>query len=294
MKSNQILKFMSNLTKITVIILLFGIGSCGLFDSADEAPMFIELSSVSVNADEIEGSSGHAIKEIWVAADGQNIGVFEPGTKVPVLDTDETTNMVFFAGIHRNEIRSDHTMYPFYDQISLFYDYSPGGIIEVDLEFNYKENLTFQFIEDFETTNQIFTQEVDGDDSTKLVITNDDTFEGFGSGYAKLDTMNPEIEFATTVNFTDVPTNGTPVYLEMDYKTEVPLNVGLRATVGVNEANSYWLALLPNEEWEKVYIDLSELLIQSQLEEYRILMGANVGDMEEAEFFIDNVKFIHF
>lgn len=280
---------MQKLFKFFLVILIFSVGSCGLFDNFDENPMFISLKDPSLSTFSNEGSNSHNIKDIWVSADGRTIGVFELPDTIPVYDQNQITSMQYFAGIRRNGTNSDHWQYPFYDRIEITYDYEPEVIRSDDLEFSYREDVVFSLIENF-TGVHTFTVDVDEDTSTIMEQVNDGCLEG-ACGLIRLETDTSSIEVASGIGLQGLPTNGTPVYLEIDYKNDIEFSIGLQGELGSLDLEQYLILLKPSEEWNKLYLDFTDLLQQSGLETYRVLFGANSGP---GNIYIDNVKLIHF
>ena len=285
---------MYRLYLIIILLVVSNLG-CALFENFDELPMYIEVNEVGLTTTVLEGTARHNILDIWPNADGQSLGVFEMPISFPVLDNDLTTDMIYFAGIRRVGFDDDHTIYPFYERITFERDFVPETRIIEELNFNYKDETVFRFIEDFETNN-VFTRDVDGDPETKIELSTSDGVEG-SCALVTLTETNQEFAVASAIEYTGIPTNGTPVYLELDYFTEINLSIGLQADVNGTEFEQYFLTLTPNQSWNKVYIDLSEILQDSGLDSYRILLGAlkdvNGGE-SEVEIRFDNIKLLHF
>ena len=268
------------------------ISSCALFESFDELPMYIDVDSVSVSTTLEQGTENHAILDIWPSSDGQSIGVFEIPIIFPVLDEDEETTLFYQAGIRRVGKTEDHTIYPFFNRIDVTRPFAPDSTITENLVFTYREETKVRFAESFEIQH-IFAKEVDLDSVTNLVIVDDDCAEG-NCGLVTLTPENPEFAAATSEAFQNVPLNGTPIYLELEYKTEINLSIGLQSTINGTDFEQYFVTLTPNETWNKVYIDMTEIVLASQLESYRILIGALNVTEGPAEVRVDNIKFLHF
>jgi len=262
---------------IILLIVVSNLG-CALFEKFDELPMFIEVDSVTLSTTAGQGSSRHNILDIWPNAEGQSLGVFEMPITFQLLDDDETTNMIYFAGVRRAGIPGDHTIYPFFERITFDRDFVPDTRIMEDLTFKYKEETLFRLVEDFET-NQVFTNDIDEDELTTVVSTTNGGMEG-NCGMVTLTQENNEFIVGTSDFIQGLPTNGTAVYLEMDYKTDVNLGVGL--------------VLTPTETWNKVYIDASSILQDSGLSSYSVILGARYEGSSSAEVRFDNIKLMHF
>ena len=277
---------------LSVVLITLLVSSCALFENFDEQPMFIEINSVAVNPNLQQGTSRHAILDIWPSADGQSIGVFEIPTTFPVLDDDSETQMFYQAGIRRVGQVEDHIIYPFFNRIDINKTFIPDTTIVEDLVFTYRDNTKFRFVESFESQH-IFVKEVDMDSVTTITIVDDDCAEG-NCALIQLTPENPEFEAATSEAFQDVPLDSSPVYLEMEYKTDVNLSIGLQSTVNGTDFEQYFVTLTPTDTWNKVYIDMTDILLASDLESYRILIGSLSLLDGPAEVRVDNIKFLHF
>lgn len=277
-----------------LIFVALGISSCALFESFDEIPMFIEIDSVSVAAELGQGTSRHAINDIWPSVDGQTIGVFELPITVPILDADEDDEVTLFyqAGIDRVGRANDHIIYPFFDRIELTRAFEPDTTIAENLSFEYKEETIFRLIEQFENAH-VFNLDIDEDTLTSVKIINDGCVEG-DCGLIQLTPENPSFSAATSEAYLDIPVNSTPVYIEMEYKTDINLSVGLQSNVNGIEFEQFFVSMTPTETWKKVYIEVTDILTVSQLESYRILIGAFSTLNDTAEIRIDNIKLLHF
>lgn len=86
-----------------------------------------------------------------------------------------------------------------------------------------------RFVEDFEGGIKTFGELING---KMLEIATDDVFEGTASGRITLDTLNQLFEIAT-ISYTDLPLNGTPIYLEVNYKNDVPFVFGISGSSSI-------------------------------------------------------------
>ena len=97
--------------------------------------------------------------------------------------------------------------------------------------------------------------------------------------------------------FTDIPANGTPVYLEIQYRNEVPFFIGLSGRSALLPSyKAFPLGLNPSDSWNKVYVNLTDILGAARLDEVRINLGAALPEGHpggEAYIWIDNIKLVH-
>ena len=91
------------------------------------------------------------------------------------------------------------------------------------------------------------------------------------------------------------------IFLEVNYKTDVNLLFGLIGVEpGVGTFPNYEFGLVPKDEWNKVYFELTDQVILSDFENYQIGLQAAIpfsnGDftLDTARIHLDNLKLITF
>ncbi len=98
-----------------------------------------------------------------------------------------------------------------------------------------------------------------------------------------------------TVDLYQLPGQGQPVFLEIDYKCDNAFGVGLF----VDEFSTITVAQLivvnPSEKWNKIYINLGpNISLYGNNARYKVFFEGklNEGDTE-ARFYFDNIKLVH-
>ena len=125
--------------------------------------------------------------------------------------------MRFFPGIRANGVSTLPDIYPFYQRYEANPNLTLTDTVALAPTTSYLPSSLVAINEDFETSNS-FVDEVDGDTETKLVLTTDVVFEGERSGYIAINADHPVIEVANLPIHQGIPINGTPVYLEINYR----------------------------------------------------------------------------
>jgi len=261
-----------------------------------DAPATFRVDSVSVQTEPNQGTTSHNIKDLWMFLEGEDLGVFPIPAEIPVIPPDGSTNGIlqFSPGVRNNGINSAPIIYPFYESFILDKDISKGNIEDVDLVFEYGNAVKFALVADFETGND-FGYDADEDGVIEIIASSVEAFEGTKSGMISLNADTDFVEVGSTVTFDMLPSNGSPIFMEMDYKTDVDLNVGLIGFFGTTPIKNYNLVLNPTEEWNKVYVDFTFDIQDSQLDSYKILLGAAIEEGgDPANVFFDNIKLVHF
>ncbi len=279
--------------RLILAILLLNCLSCGMFDNFDEVPMFISIGADQVDLLTLPGQGLNTakIKDVWAYADGFSIGVFELPATIPVLSDGDQVDLVFFAGVRKNGFVLQPDQYAFYESIERSYNYVPDQVLDIELQFSYDEGLVFPLLANFDT-ELTFTEDLDGDDTSALYRS---TETPYGSHCAKID-LTPEnalFQQTTTEVYSVADLGNTSLYLEMDYKCEVEFSVGyIGYRNGISET-VFFIFLKPQEDWDKIYLDLSSEINGGSYDSFQILL-AGVPLTEEGSVWVDNMKLIHF
>lgn len=287
-KTNQYL-----LLLIPVILMM---GSCGFVEEEGDIPAFVYIKEAGIQTNNaIEGASTADIRDVWMFVDGQNIGIYEIPSDIPVLPSGSEQSIRILPGIRNNGIQSNPVFYPFYEIPDYIRQYNSFDRDTLSLEFKYKEETIFKYQEDFEGINS-FTKDIDGDENTSMVITSDEAVTGGRSGKLMVQNGATTLEVASNLDLPDLPTNGSAVYLEIDYKGNTELLVGVSGTIGGLNAQFYKIILKEQDDWTKVYIDLAGEISGSQLETYNVLLGVMKENESEEDgvVYVDNIKLVHF
>lgn len=273
--------------------LLFFISACNVLSEEGPIPVIFEINQVNLSTNASQGSNTQTISDIWVNIDGNNLGVYPLPAEIALITQEEGSDIIFSAGIRNNGTIENPVIYPFYDRVLESGTYVAGQSIPITLNFTYSSETKFAFVEEFEG-NHIFQFDEDGDGIAGMSRSTD-ALSGLGSGLISLHEGLQEVEVATGFDFT-VPTNGTSVYLEMDYKNTTELLVGLIAVSGINSIKGYKIILKPQEDWNKTYIELTPEIVASGGQKFKILLAASVKEQtnKNAEIYVDNIKLLHF
>ncbi len=277
-----------SLIRVVLLFFLIGLAACNLTDSFSEEPMFLEIESATLVSDG-DTYPSHKIQDVSVYVDGVSVGVFELPARVPVLGEGEVS-VVVFAGIRNNGQVLSPKEYPFYKRQEFIIPFEANKIISLSLEYEYLEDTKFVFDDNFESEIQ-FNLDLDEDEASTLVKSSDTPYGSF----CGLIDVTQETSFflqATVGRYNVEDFQGSQVYLELDYKCEVPFIVGYIGFDGAIQRSETFIVLFESEEWDKVYLDMSVVLNGGEFDTYRIFL-AGVGDMEAGRIWVDNVRLVH-
>jgi hypothetical protein len=287
------------------ILFVLILSSCKSFDKEEPIPAYIYISNIDlkVRTDGSQGSNAHDIKDAWIFANGQMIGVFELPCMVPVLKSD-STKITVFAGVKVNGAINNRKFYPFYEIYEQMVYLKPTEIDTIYPVVTYKETVKFPWVEDFE--DLAISLEKTGVtrtvDTLKITSSANEVFEFGKAGNlhsAKVDYRGKKGTFEnSSIGIFDLPRLTTDIFLEVNYKSDVPIQFGLYPTSGssLDVGIPVYMSFPNPKEWKKAYIRLSDDVNSSVNagKKFRILFNAVNSKDSAAILLIDNIKLLHF
>ncbi|MBK8506753.1 MAG: hypothetical protein IPL46_33970 [Saprospiraceae bacterium] len=185
--------------------------SCGKTELA-EIPTFISIVTTEFAVGVGQGTDHQLISEVWTYADSQLIGAYAVPSQWPLLGQ-ERIRLDIFAGIRENGQATSPVVYPLLSAWSTDIAARPGETITLSPVFSYAKTIRFALVEDFETSNS-FRHDLAGDSLTMFSVSEINAIEG-KSARACLQQDHPNLEVASNFSYSDLPANGTPVFLEL-------------------------------------------------------------------------------
>lgn len=272
-------------------------------DKSPDIPGYISVPSASFQQGDslVEGSASHRFTNAWISVDGQVIGanIFPVILPAIISDTSSIQRVRIFAGIDKNGISSSKAIYPFFDPYEQLVDMQQGKIDTIYPVFRYNSNVKFIIVEDFESPGVVFGNNVDAFPDSYIQKQSVEVFEGVYSGQIVLDSLNPECYVSTTFRYSGLQRAGivSPVYLEMNYKTNVPISVGLVAHRNFGSDEVFIKGgMNPIDGWNKIYFELTGDVFELNTDSYSVFLRAALTGtgITDAKIYIDNIKLIHF
>ena len=229
-----------------------------------------------------------------------SLGVMTLPATVPSLATGEQ-EIVIDPMIRANGNTLYMQIYPFYKRFSQNINLPPNGDLTVWPKTAYIDSAEYKFVEDFEGPDHLFDVDRDDNPATFIEISQDDVYEGEYSGKIVLDTANNVIVAASKHVYT-LPFNEVgKVFMEVNYKTDVPLEFGvLNIDNNGNEFPNFEFIVLPRYEWNKIYFDMTDIIATASFNRFVFIMRAGIPvengspTLNRAEIYLDNIKLIHF
>lgn len=288
------MKIMFRLKNIFCFLSLIAFGSCGLLDNDKPVPFFLDLKEPTVRTPDNLGYDTHKITDVWVFADGQILGVFPLPAKVPLTVNNADSEITILAGIRNNGMNDTPVFYPFYKSIVTKVSPEANKTITVPLNFQYISNAKIPVNESFETGNS-FWLDFDNNPNSNIKVTDETANLGLKSGWVALSNELKFMEVGSANNVNIGQNSRGQSYIEMDYKGEGEIAVGIaKSSFGFIRVE-YVLFVPGKENWNKIYIDVTDKLSPNDYEAYRVVLRFNrTGISQISNIYVDNIKHIHF
>ena len=298
-----------------VTLLLF---SCNKFKGNQEIPSYLRIEPFTFTTNyDIEGAATEAIISARLHIDGSLLGVYEfkhhdDGfyAQAPILkDGDHQIHL--YPIIKLNGIASTQPDYPFYQPYIInSLTLTQGEITTVSPSTKYysvdEVDLHFSPMEDFEDINNIVLfpdttfsnvgiEQISHRTDPNAWMDPLDTLNRFRSGHIHLgDTL---LKFRiTSEKLTDLPGGGKPALLEIDYKCNEELLVGLiiySSQDGLLDPKPL-VYLRTTDTWKKAYVNLGPNITDymNVAIYYEFYLQGAVAQGHTADFYFDNIKLV--
>ncbi|MGB0176281.1 MAG: hypothetical protein ACPF9D_03885 [Owenweeksia sp.] len=283
---------------------LFLASACNRDSFEATPPAYFSIRDIKVDQTQYatQGTAHSEITTAWIFANGQAVGAFELPAVIPIL-ADGPTEIEVYPGINMNGIGATRSIYIPYSTIRETVNFSALDTASLTSPFTrYSDNAKITLVENFDESGlnlsaspRSDTSVIKTNDPAEIFVNPEQTEDNGKAGKIILEGERNFFELITTEAYS-LPSTGQSVYLEMTYKTEVPIIVGVIAKYsgGVSE-QAATLVVLPAEEWNKIYVNLiSELTAYPGASGYQIfILGENQDENNPATVLLDNLKIVY-
>ncbi|MBE0663792.1 MAG: hypothetical protein IH597_15155 [Bacteroidales bacterium] len=264
----------------------------------DGIPAYIHIEEIGLTTEPGQGTASHKITDAWVYIDMKLIGVFELPATFPVLQQGDQ-EVTIYAGIKINGIAATRSAYPFFTPIIVDVNLTPGVVDTIsNAVVSYDPETTFSWMEDFDGALSIDTT---SNSETNLVRISDPdlifSFDNEPNDYSAMASVSGDTLLfeCATIQSLEFPEGGKPVFLEMNYKNNHNLTVGLTMVSSGQTVQQALLVLNPSETWNKIYINLTPTISYFyNATDFRIFIGLlRTPETETATIYFDNLKLVY-
>ncbi len=293
----------------SILLLAFTISSCEIINPSEDIPFYLRIDSISF-IDSTKSPVGPAkagtqrIVDAWVYVDGIFVGTYELPTTFPVLAGAGSHTVRVSAGVLMNGQNSERRIYPFFNSFPISINTVLGETDTIKPKVSYDPTTVHyptegsgQFPETFEGIGTIFKYTTNSDVDT--ILRTSDPNLVFDGNYSMLMEMNSSKDYMEfeTVKAYSLPNNLRPTYIELNYRTDVYLKIGIYAidnnTSDVTDLS--FITLVPtNDAWKKVYLNVSNELSAFSNSKYKFYFKANHDSgRTTSKVLLDNVRILY-
>lgn len=294
LKSKPSLKNALTIPKIFLAFFaIVALSLCWGCDTEDELiPSYIHIAEVDLTTNyATHGSSSHKIPDVWVYVNDNQIGAFELPVTLPVLE-EGNVKVSIRAGVYANGADFNRLQYPFYEFYtipSLFLEKEKVDTIRP--VFTYRTDNIMLLNNDFEADNNFETKIITSAPMEVITSPETDVFEGSRSVCITLSPENDRFQIGTIDNF-EIPTDRS-MFLEFNYKATADFGFFVAGTTADSQIFlDNQLFIFPQENWNKLYINLAETAFNAGFGNSTELgFQAILPDtLSSARFCFDNIK----
>jgi hypothetical protein len=287
------------------MLMLIVLSACKRSDLEAKIPAYLSIPDFDLETNyTTEGSAHSKFTTAWVFYNNEAIGAFEVPCTIPIIPVEGEASLLIYPGVSMNGIDATRSIYvpcaPYESNVTLteldtFYA-NPQTTLNPNTQ--YYDAATVIIVEDFDGSG-INLEPTTGSD-TSVIIVNDpaNTFDFPGedngnSGLLTVTNDSAKVEIKSSDSYT-LP-RGKDVYVEMTYKSNNSLVVGVIANETVAVARSTVLLKSTDNEWNKIYINLiGEIGLSNQGTSFNLLMGTLKDDgVDTAKIYLDNLKLVY-
>ncbi len=262
---------------------------------SDAVPAYLVIPAVGLTATDAQGGSTSRITDVWVSVNDKDLGVWELPARVPVI-AEGPQRIRVAAGVKKNGAYDDRVQYPYYTAWQGTAELSPERSTTIDAQVQYTgANI---WAERFDEVGNLLNTTTDSD--TSLILYNPDEHPGVSrdgttcAGFV-LEPGREHIQLYTDQDFG--PAFG-PVYLELDYRTNVNFTVGYTYVQSGTTVFEPRIVLVPtgsggNTVWNKVYIDVTTYFNVTSVSNRDFFIQADLpSGQASANVYLDNFKLV--
>lgn len=274
---------------VTLSFLLLA-SSCKKYVPAEEAS-FLQPGTISVSTTTAQGTGNHKITDLWVYVNGQFQGAYPVENTIPIVTKGEPVSLDIKPGIKNNGITSTRMPWLLYDWTHIDTTLPSGVSFVRPFTFKYNSACTFTWVENFEGAGFSVINSAKSD--TAFSIKSQDGIEGrylnFQGPYSSSVNI---IQIESTGDGFKIPLNTANVYLELNYKCNADVLVGVYASSGEEKEA---LHLNPQSNWNKIYIQLGGTLnMAPATSTHKVFFRMyKTSDQPRPELSLDNIKLVY-
>ena len=287
---------------VFILVVMLAAG-CDKFEGDQTVPSYLGIDSINFETNnDIQGTSNQNITDVWIYVDDDLVGGFEMPAFIPVLAAGPH-KLEIRAGIILNGIAETRAPNPCWQPVIYNkFKFSPDSVTKVGGTSTYYGNTEFVWMENFEDASLAIRKSQNSD--TGVVRTQPanapgafiDEFSQF-SGISYLDKDRPYLQLVSDNGDGGgfVIDRGDFVFLELNYKNNIPLVIGVYIKLMDNTVEERpFLNVSPSDEWNKIYVNFTPIVNETvDALTYTVYIEAYLpSDETNADLSFDNIKLV--
>ena len=257
-----------------------------------QTPSYMHISNVTQFSKPGQGTTVHDVQFVYTLIDDNSIGTYQFPTTVPILHAG--TKTVEARPMIKRLAREGFYPYSMLKNYSQVLNFKELEVDTLRPVFEYQDNVSFTWMEDFDDNDA--SLQFRGGTFDTFYIQNIPEHSRDGSAYLYIPMGNGEQFFEMeSVDLFDLPMDGREVYMEIDYKTNVPFTIGLYATTpSFVQALPSATPFATGGEWRKAYLYLTDdiFTLPDKTTRFRVFFRSANAEVVNPEIYIDNIKLI--
>jgi hypothetical protein len=268
-------------------------------DKPEPVPVYVKLQPFAIQ--DPQGPNMHQVTEGWLYVNGDFLGVYPLPGEAPVL-ADGPTEIFVFPGIKENGVSTTPNIYDFFTRYETNINLTSGVDVTIQPSTQYKSQAIFAWPVDkttFDGATPLVIENKDEDEGSGFELTTSGAFSG-RSIKMQVDSAHPKMDIVTEA-VTLPTTGGQQVWLEMHYKNDQTFLLSMLGGSGANEYRAPVGPVAVNNDWKKIYINLTEYVVEVGTDKQRLLFQVslprdNTGKYTQktGTIYLDNIRLIHF
>lgn len=264
--------------------------------------VYLEVDSLTLAVDPSKGTSSAHVRSVWVEAEGTYYGVYPLPARIPLPVSNPNATVRLYPGVEVNGISSFQAQYEFYGPYTRNLNSAYGQTVKWPqggaAVLAYESWAQVVNVEDFESAGIQLVPTPRSD--TVWNRTQSERFPapaGESHSASGMVVLRPgqNIFEAITQQAYILPKAGQSVYLELNYKSTMPFNLGVVANENGTSTQQTTVTFRDKKVWSKAYVNLvTEVSAFPGAINYNLFLGAVRTKREVADtLWIDNLKLVY-
>lgn len=219
-------------------------------------PAYVHVPAVDVETEPQQGAAVSGITDVRVVLGSESLGFYPLPATIPVLPG-ASRRLLVEPVVKVSGQSSSRTVYPLLEALAVEPTLRANTVDTLRPTLRYVEEAEFLLVDDGAGVRTRLAEDLDGDAGSSLRVSPDP----FGSARTviagELTATNPVIEVASEALLPDRQPQA--MWLELDYRGEVPITVGLiSGQIGTpaSRVPRYAQGALAREDWTRIYFQL--------------------------------------